>query len=217
MDACTLLAVGRKPESKARRGDIPHVAVWDQDLRTLAKSRLVDGVSESTDGFLEFPEGCVEISGDGAQLALLYELSADVHPSILERIETLLEVRRYDSAVRDASIMLEHAIKALVPESAHRHGKQLIDKVFAKDNPVVPGTIPNPRRLLLKDEFMKFFVYVRNELAHNLSEIDVLAASRYLRRCSKLLTVVEALRARQANSESAAYQLHTGGGRERSS
>jgi hypothetical protein len=57
--------------------------------------------------------------------------------------------------------------------------------------------IPHAKRLQLKAEFLRFFAYVRNDFAHKIRDVDVVAAFRLLRRCSRLLQVVKALARRE--------------------
>ena len=52
----------------------------------------------------------------------MYELTAGIHPGIGHRIDDFLELERYDAAVREASVILEDALGALVTTPKPMHG-----------------------------------------------------------------------------------------------
>ncbi|MBI4489119.1 MAG: hypothetical protein HY694_08535 [Deltaproteobacteria bacterium] len=95
----------------------------------------MDGVSGLTEDFLSFPNEFVEVSGAGRRLALVYELTAGVHPEILDRVDEFLRSARYDTAVREASILAEQSLRAGVPNSKHQSASELINKIFAATSP----------------------------------------------------------------------------------
>jgi len=165
IDRCTLMSVGRRLAPASAGPEHLFVAVWDDDLRDLSRAGLIEGLSHLDADFLYFPQEYVELTPRAAHLALIYELTAGLHPRILDRVDELLEIDRCDAAVREASVVLEEALGALVtrPKS---HGKRLIDQVFQQVGNQLP--LPNAKRIQLKAEFLRFFAYVRNEFAHKI-------------------------------------------------
>jgi uncharacterized protein Ymh len=191
IDGCTLFSVGSQRRPAGSGLEHLFVAVWDEDLRELAKAGLIEGVTDLEEDFLRYPQKYIEPTPKAAHLALIYELTAGIHPEILDRVDEFLEINRCDAAVREASILLERAIRALVGNTK-ANANQLIEQMFEQVSSMLP--MPRARKLQLKAEFLRFFAYVRNDFAHKIRDVDVVAASRILRRCSRLLQVVEALR-----------------------
>jgi hypothetical protein len=100
IDACTLFSVNRKLKTNTRNPEHLWVAVWDEDLRELSRSQLIDGVSTDDEQFLSFSSDFIEVSALGRRLALVYELTAGVHPKIAGRVDEFLRLGRFDTAVR---------------------------------------------------------------------------------------------------------------------
>jgi len=160
----------------------------------LSRSQLVDGVSDDDEGFLSFANGFIEVSGAGTRLALIYELTAGVHPEILGRVDEFLRLGRFDTAVREASILVEQSLRACAPLSKHQSATELVRTLFEAQANRVLQSVPSATVMQMKAEFLKFFAYVRNEFAHRLGEVDTVTASRLLRRCSRLLQAAELFR-----------------------
>jgi len=194
IDACSLFSVNRKLQTKARNPEHLWVAVWDEDLRELSGSGFIDGVANLHDDFLHFPDEYVEVSPAGARVALAYELTAGVHPDILEHVDGFLLSSRLDTAVREASLLVEQKLRACVQNSKHQSATELVNTFFADHRNDILKSVTNTTLLQMKAEFLKFFAYVRNEFAHRLGEIDIVTASRLLRRCSRLLRALELIR-----------------------
>jgi hypothetical protein len=194
IDACTLFSVNRKLLASARNPEHLWVAVWDDDLKELSRLQLVDGISGDDEGFLSFAGGCLEVSSAGRRLALVYELTAGVHPEILDRVDEFLRLGRFDTAVREASILVEQALRSCVPHPKHQSATEVVKALFERQANDILQSVPSATVMQMKAEFLKFFAYVRNEFAHRLGEVDVVTASRLLRRCSRLLRTAELFR-----------------------
>jgi hypothetical protein len=199
IDACTLFSVNRKLQTSARNPEHLWVAVWDDDLRELSQLKLVDGVSGDDEGFLSFADGAIEVTAAGTRLALIYELTAGVRREILDRVDEFLRLGRYDTAVREASILVEQTLRAGVSTSKHQAASELVNTLFTAQANGVLQSVPSATVMQMKAEFLKFFAYVRNEFAHRLGETDIVTASRLLRRCSRLLQVAELFRRSRAS------------------
>jgi len=198
IDACTLFSVNRELQTSARNPEHLWAAVWDDDLRELSRSGLVDGIANLDDDLLGFPDKFIEVSPAGRRLALVYELTAGVHPEILAHVDDFLRSERFDTAVREASILVEQTLRDSVLSSKqgskHQSAQELVNAFFVNQRNRVLQSLTNTSLLQMKAEFLKFFAYVRNEFAHRLADIDVVTASRLLRRCSRLLRAVELIR-----------------------
>jgi hypothetical protein len=96
IDACTLFFVNRKLQTSARNPEHLWAAVWDDDLRELSRSGLVDGIANLDDDLLVFPDRFIEVSSAARRLALVYELTAGVHPKILTHVDEFLRSERFD-------------------------------------------------------------------------------------------------------------------------
>jgi hypothetical protein len=129
IDRCTLFSVGSQRHPDKSVPEHLFLAIWDDDLRELSKAGLIEGVSGVEDEFLWLPNGYIALTPKRSHVALTYELTAAVHPKILNRVDEFLEIDRCDAAVREASILLEQAIGILVGDVAKR-GKELIDQMF---------------------------------------------------------------------------------------
>jgi hypothetical protein len=193
IDRCSLFLVGRKPDRNAFDKALFHVALWDDDLREGATHQLFAGVTVASE-HLEFDGGAFSVTPKGEEVTLLFELTRRVHPDLFSAVESLLFIGRYDSAVREASIILENRLRATTPELAELSGHRLVDawceRVFAG---VLATQISNASRVELRASLRRFFTYVRNEFAHNLAEIGVVPTGRLLARCSLLFEVTREL------------------------
>jgi len=194
IDACTLFSVNRKLKTNTRNPEHLWVAVWDEDLRELSRSQLIDGVSTDDEQFLSFSSDFIEVSALGRRLALVYELTAGVHPKIAGRVDEFLRLGRFDTAVRESSILVEQELRSCVQGSKHQSASELVKALFESQANGLLQSVPSATVIQMKAEFLKFFAYVRNEFAHKLGEVDIVTASRLLRRCSRLLYAAELFR-----------------------
>ena len=161
--------------------DSLHIAVWDDDLRECSARGYVRGAED----------GSVVLTPEGAHAALITELTAGVHEDLLAELEDHLYDRRYDTAVREAAIRVELALRTASGRAAH--GQALIEQCFGENGALVPRRLSNADRLALRSAFRSYFAYVRNEYAHNIPQTDLLTACRLVRRSSDLLRAVEIL------------------------
>lgn len=190
IDQSTLFIVGRKPVKDAFAPHFLHLAVWDADIRECSRRGFVDGVED--DGtFLRFPEGAMTLTPEGARAALIQELTRDVDPGLLATVEGLLYAGRYDSAVREAAIYVELALRQAT--RSNLHGMALVDQGFGDRGLLVPEDLPNAHRLALRSMFRAYFAYVRNEYAHDFPPTDAVTACRLVRRSGGLIRALSAL------------------------
>lgn len=199
IDHCTLFLVDKKPE---RGHDIYsaqslHVAIWDEDVLRLSRQGLIERSSPEARGPLEeirLHEAIV-LTATGRSWAVILELTADVHRDLLDRAMNHLRNRHYDTAIRDASVLLEGALKNAL--GTGKFGQQLVDEYCSAHGALMSLKMTNAQRLAVRAAFRRFFKYVRNEFAHNATVIDLMTACRLLRQCSQLYEIVMAVGGKQ--------------------
>jgi hypothetical protein len=192
IDRCTLFVVGRKPEREPFGKNYMHVAFWDEDLLAAARSGYLEQIDDDN-GFLRFRDSQFRVTLAGTRAILVRELLAGLPEALLERASRHVEGHRYDTAVREAALLLELRLRNAVGSQAY--GQRLVDECFGPRGRLAPGDLPNTHRLTLHGIFKGFFAYVRNEYAHNVPVEDLVTTCRHLRRCGRLYRVVELLEA----------------------
>ena len=109
-EAVELFVVGTEPKGDPFASKYIHVAVWDDDLRACAASRYIEGVRDDDD-YLEFPSGSIRLTHKGIGAATVNALLGSelrtIEPDLLE----LLHEGRYETAVREACVRVEVALK----------------------------------------------------------------------------------------------------------
>ena len=190
IDQCTLFALGEKPKQDPHGPQHLHVAVWDDDLRVFALARYVEGIRDEGE-FLGFPDGSMQLTQKGVGGATIDALLGPALESLEEEILIHLHEARYDTAVREASLRVEVAMRRA--SGLSDHGRRLVEKCFGESGVLVPKGITNPRRQTLRNLFHAYFKYVRNEFAHSLPPVDMLTACTLVRRSAALLMVIQAV------------------------
>jgi hypothetical protein len=199
IDRCTLFAVGKKPKQDPYGSQHLHVAVWDEDLRKCESSGYIEGV-RSEEEFLGYPNGSVQLTPKGINAAIIDLLLGPALRILDDRILDSLRDAHYDTAVREASILVEMKLRRL--SGSEDHGRDLVTKCFGEAGVLVPRGITNADRLQVLNAFVTYFKYVRNVYAHTLPKIDMLTATTNVRRSAELLTVIQALEQRPGTESS---------------
>jgi hypothetical protein len=189
IDQCTLFVAGKMPKENEFDKNLFHVALWDEDLRDMAQKGFLFAVSVIDDR-VEFHEGYLSLSDLGQHAILISELAYDVHPEIMGLVEDFLYQDRYDTAIREAAVLLESRLREFSKSKSTEYGQQLIDKCFGASSTLLPKDYPNSSRLEIRAAFRRFFKYVRNDFAHNFSSVSLVTTCRLLRRCSELLELL---------------------------
>jgi hypothetical protein len=199
IDHCTLFAVGEKPKQDPYGSQHLHVAVWDKDLLECESSGYIEGV-RAEEEFLSYPNGSLNMTPKGINAVVIDLLLGPASRILENRILDFLRDAQYDTAVREASILVEMQLRRLsgLPD----HGRRLVDKCFGEAGILVPRGITNADRLLALNAFSSYFKYVRNEYAHTLAKIDMLTATTIVRRSAVLLTVIQTIERRLGTGNS---------------
>jgi hypothetical protein len=134
------------------------------------------------------PEG-IALTDEGAQA--IFELSHslnDIWPTILERIRPLLAIAYYDTAVREACIILETRLRKIV--GTRSFGQDLVEEYCTS---VVSRYMRAPSAFLciLRGELRTVFKFVRNEYAHSLHEITEIQCLAFLSRITQVLERID--------------------------
>lgn len=187
IDQCTLFVAGKMTEGNELDKNLFHVALWDEDLCEIAQKGFLVAASV-IDNKVEFHDGYLSLSAIGHQAILINELAYDVHPQIMALVEDFLYQDRYDTAIREAAVLLESRLREF--SKSTEYGQKLIDKSFGASSTLLPKDFPNSSRLEIRAAFRRFFKYVRNDFAHNFSSVSLVTTCRLLRRCSELLELL---------------------------
>lgn len=191
IDQCTLFIVkGIRHGGEYDKRNY-HIALWDEDIRKLAQNNFISGVTIVEDE-LEYHEDHISLIDKGVKATLFYELAYDIHPEIVALVEEFILMGRYDTAIREADLLLEMRLREAT--GTKDFGQKLVDKCFGEDGLLLPASLPNSSRLEMRAIFRRFFNYVRNDFAHNFSSISLVTTVRLLRRCSRLLELVAKLK-----------------------
>jgi uncharacterized protein (TIGR02391 family) len=195
IDQCTLFVTGISQGEEFDRKRY-HIALWNDDIVELAERGFINDVwvadREFEFVFLEYRDDHIALSSKGEHAILVYELAFDVHPQIMDRIRDFLLSEHYDTAVREATILIEMKMREATGSS--RYGQALIEECFGEHGKLLHSGIPNSTRLEIRSAFRRLFRYVRNDFAHSLKSLTLVTATRLLRRCSRLLVLLETLK-----------------------
>lgn len=196
VDRCTLFLVDREPKSTENNynTDLYHVAIWDADLRDCYRRELLSGLSDLEEPHLSYPQGFLSLTAKAYEAVRIHDLTFDLAPQLLARVETLLYSALFDTAIREASVLLEGSLRDLVGAGRESYGLQLVEKCFGRKSQIFPDSMTNAERLELRNEFRLFFKHIRNQISHGDLNLDDITCTRILRRCSNLLRVVESFR-----------------------
>lgn len=114
-----------------------------------------------------------------------------IEEEIMRRARPSLLAKHYDTAIREACLVLETKMRATTKGSSY--GCALVEEFFAvalSDDNLVTSQLKT-----LRVEAIAFFKYVRNEYAHNLHDIDATQCYALLVRTSMVLSAIEQVRA----------------------
>ena len=127
IDMCTLFLAGDQPDKDPLSRNRLHVAIWDDDLRECSRMGFLEGLTDLQETFLQYSSDAITLTRKGHDGALINELTFNLHPRILGGVEDLLYSGRFGTAIREASILLEEALRSLVPTASSDYGQRLVD------------------------------------------------------------------------------------------
>lgn len=109
-----------------------------------------------------------------------------IAPDILKRTRGLILMAQHDTAVREACIIVEDALRHATGSS--QHGYRLIDTFFTKA--LASDRVINSQLKTFRTEVKAVFKFVRNEYMHNLKSISQAQCYSILVRTSRVLSGV---------------------------
>lgn len=132
----------------------------------------------------------VSVAGWGALREVVRDHGVD--PYFAERVEPLLNIGYFDSAVREASILLEESLRSRLRST--QHGQALVGAYVDAH-----AALNEAFMLHLRTELRTLFKFVRNDFAHNLVMLERPRCDTFLRRISavyEMLNMADAAMAR---------------------
>jgi Protein of unknown function (Hypoth_ymh) len=114
---------------------------------------------------------------------VLVKTSNELHPSLLPRALPIVNLGQFDSAVREACLLIEVSLRRIT--DSDRHGQALITRFIAVTSE--SQRFISTSLKVLKNELRATFRYVRNEYMHNLRDLTHPQCMAILMRVSTLL------------------------------
>jgi hypothetical protein len=168
-----------------------HVAMWHDDLLAAADRGWIEGVSR-VDGALSWTGDPVLLTGAGdAELEQVW-LAELVVPDVAKaRVQPLIDLAAYDTAIREIGVLLETTIHRALPGADHLYGVRLgeafVEALLASDLFVGSGIKS------LRGEIRTVFKFVRNRFAHNAVDLSHAQGLALISRSCRLLDEVHTL------------------------
>jgi hypothetical protein len=135
----------------------------------------------------------VTVAGNAA-LASLARPTCDLETSIRDRVSPLLAISHYDTAVREAGIVLETRLRKIVGSGAF--GQALIEAYYA--HLCARDGRTSAFLKVLRGELRTLFKFVRNDFAHSLREITGEQCNVLMDRISNVLETVNQIEAEES-------------------
>lgn len=163
---------------------------------------LLPSLAEFDNNVFSWPEFlsdlAVTAAGRSHVASLLSNLSDDL--AILgDRIQPLLELHFFDTAVREACVGLEHRIKTWL--NSDRWGDSLVEEFVLRLRE--EGDHPNTHIQVLRGQLRTAFKFIRNDFMHNLVNVDETQCRAFLFWLARVQTVVHETMGAHSNYEEA--------------
>jgi hypothetical protein len=148
-------------------------------------------LAEYDDDDLSWPEfsmGDITVTATGrAHVASVLSESTDDFAILGLRIQPLLELGFFDSAVREACIGLENRLKTWL--TSDRWGDPLVEEFMARLCDV--GDYPNTHMRVLRNQIRTAFKFIRNDFMHNFVDVDETQCRALLFRLARVQTAID--------------------------
>src|SRR5262245_43908333 len=148
IDQCTLFAVGEKPRQDPYGSQHLHIAAWNKDLRGLAAAGHLDGVRDEGE-VLSFPTGSMELTQKGLHAATIDMLLGPEVQLLGDDLLLHLHEGRFDTAIREASLRVEIALRRA--SGLSEHGRRLVETCFGEAGVLVPQSMTKATRQTLRN------------------------------------------------------------------
>jgi hypothetical protein len=174
--------------------DIPDVrAMWDDgSVDGLNSSRLEEFAAHDNISANEATRAAIErvgLSVTPEGWSALWEIveAPDLHAQLADRVSALLKIGYHDSAVRDGAILLEMDLRKRT--GTRLIGQQLVERYI--EQTVAKAGVLGAFQRHLRSELRTFFMFIRNEFAHNIVSLDRGRGHAMLRRASAILEMLD--------------------------
>lgn len=159
----------------------PQPKDYEDELPAL---KIVDvGMSITALGMVEFERGARPLD--------------ELDTRVASRVGPLLDIERYDTAVRDAAVILETRLRDISASSDR--GPNLVDH-YIRVLLVANGGIASAFIKVLHGELRTIFKFIRNPFAHSLHDLSRVQCSALLDRISGALEAIERIEGTRQSS-----------------
>lgn len=184
-------AVSERRWVELKRTDLPTGPLYVELDHEICKVVRLASQAEYDDNVFSWPEflGDVAVTAAGRShvASLLSEVSDDL--SVLgTRIQPLLKLGFFDTAVREACVALEHRIKTWL--KSDRWGDPLVEEFVSRLRNEVGH--PNTHTSVLRGQLRTAFKFIRNDFMHNFVDVDETQCRAVLFRLARVQSVVDA-------------------------
>jgi hypothetical protein len=153
---------------------------WEGASRDAAEQDEVSSAMIVKEGLSVTPAGWKALDESAAR-------TLDIHQYFADRVQPLLTIGFYDSAVREAAILLESDLRA-------RTGTDLFTQELVRyyiEKVVSEAGMMGAFQRHLRSELRTVFSFVRNEFAHNIVTLDPGRCYALLRRISAIYAMLD--------------------------
>lgn len=126
-------------------------------------------------------------AGHAALESILFDERADIADHIMQRARPALSAELFDSAIREACVVLESEMRNAVRTA--EFGADLIDRFF--ETAMASGKLIPAQIKTFRTEVRTTFRFIRNKFAHNLQTVDQVQCYAILSRVSNVLIGVQ--------------------------
>jgi len=183
-------AVSERQWEELKRAELPAGPLYIKlDDGTFKQVRL-PSLAEYDQDDLSWPEfsmGEVAVTASGrSHIASLLSEASDDLAILGQRIQPLLELAFFDTAVREACVGLEHRLKTWL--ESDRWGDSLVEEFMSRLREI--GDYPNTHVRVLRGQIRTAFKFIRNDFMHNFVNVDETQCRAMLFRLARVQTVV---------------------------
>jgi len=121
---------------------------------------------------------------------LLVNKKENLNPNLMKIVQPLIDISKYDSAIRDACVLIETQLKDIV--KTDNYGMALVDQFFSKL--FKSKKYLSSKLKVFRAEIRTAFKFIRNDYAHNLKNIELDQCYAILWRLSEIFTALESFK-----------------------
>jgi hypothetical protein len=184
-------AVSERRWEELKRADLPPGPLYIKlDDGSFSEVRL-PSLAEYDEDDLSWPEfssGDLTVTVTGrTHVASVLSEAADDFAILGLRIQRLLELEFFDTAVREACVGLENRLKTWL--KSDRWGDSLVEEFMTRLRD--GGNYPNTHMHVLRGQIRTAFKFIRNDFMHNFVDVDETQCRAVLFRLARVHTAVD--------------------------